>query len=1038
MNAAIRWMASNLVAANLLMIALLLGGALFVGKITKETFPVVELGYVSVSVSYPNASPYEVERTVCAPIEAALQGLEGIERSTATATEGFCHVGNEIALGYDSRERLEEIQSRVDALEDLPDQAERPRYRNVKWRNKVISLAIYGAAHESTLKTVTEQIRDELYALPNIRQLSVSGIRPVELSIEVPNRQLQQHQLSLSDLAQTIKNFSINQPSGTLQANDGDILLRTDSTTESPSDFADIPALNDPQGANVRLGDLANIREGPTEAARKSLFNGQPAHFIHIYRVGTQSVLDVAEAVKTFATQKQSALPPGLSVSHWDDRSQMFRSRMELLTRHAFTGLALVFLVLMLFMRSRLAFWVSMGLPVSFLGAMMVLPLLGGSLNMISMFAFILVLGIVVDDAIIVGENIYTRQLQGEAGLPSAIQGAVDVAKPVVFAVLTTIVTFTPVLVLPGVDGQLWRQIPIVVITTLVFSLIESLFILPAHLSNSAYLFAKKPLHWWQSPIRSLQDQFAKLLSFVIRRLYGPLLNLALAWRYTTLALFLASLMLILGLIQGGHLKLVFFPRIDRDSASVALTLPTGTPEAHTLQALNRIESAIQSVNKKLSGDVLRHINTTLGDQPFGSNQQNNDSGSHIGEVAVEFSPAESRDISTAELIQLWRDELGGIPGAVLKFNSAIGGERADIAFQLTHGDLNTLQAATLSFKDALRSYSGVGEVNDSFRRGKRELLLSLRPGSEYLGLTPQLLAQQVREGFYGVEVQTLHRGGDPIEVWLRYPKSERISLANLEQMIVRLPDGRQLPFAAVASAKQIQGPATITVRNQRRIVDVTAKVDPEQGNDTEITAQVIEEVLPQLLAQYPGLSWSAEGRSRNRNEILDSMMRNSLLALLGIYALMAIPFRSYAQPLIVMSAIPFGLVGAILGHLLLKLDISILSLSGMIAVAGVVVNDNLVLVDYINRKRAQGADLLKAVREAGAARFRPILLTSLTTFAGLTPLMLEKSNQAQFLIPMGVSLSFGVLFATVVSLILVPATYYIIEDIRALGQRLA
>jgi len=1035
-NAIIDWFARNTVAANLLMLVIVVAGAMSLPQTRKETIPTVSLDMVTINVFYPGASAEEVERSVCVRLEEAVHDLEGIKKLTSSATEGVCMVLVEVALNYGTRRMLDDVKARIDALTTLPKETETPNIREIAIKNRALSVAVSGPTDEASLKRLGQRIRDQLADLPSVTQVELSGVRDYEISIEVSESALQQYNLSLDEIANAIRQRSLDLPAGTLKTSTGERLLRVKGQLYSGEQFGQLVLRSHADGSQLLLRDVAEIRDGFEEEVKHSRFNGQDGVLLQVYRVGNQSILEISQQVHDFVAN--TPLPEGMQLTVWRDSSEYFKGRMNLLLRNAITGLVLVFLILVLFLRFRLAFWVSLGIPISFMGAFMFLPGLDASINMISMFAFILVLGIVVDDAIIVGEHIHIRQQQLGNNLEGAIKGAQEVAKPVIFAVLTSVVAFMPMLTLPGANGKLWGIIPTVVILTLLFSLLESLLILPAHLGR---------MKMQQPPPKTgggigamltrLQRRFSRGLERFIERFYRPLLETALNWRYLTVAIFISGLMLIGSVVAGGYLKLVFFPAIEGNYAIASLTLPQGSAVEQTEKALDRIEAAALKLQQQLRAEsgqeVIDHILTTVGEQPMTERSARMDQrGNHLGEVALELAPSENRSLSTEEIGKRWRSLVGEIAGvSKLNFSASMRHAGKAVDVELSGSDLEELKQLSQQVRLKLEQYPGVQEIEDSFKTGKQEIQLQLRPGAEQLGLTLQDLARQVRQGFHGEEVQRIQRGRDEVRVMLRYPLAQRRSLSDLQAMQIRLKNGRELPFVVVASAQLRQGPEEIQRRDRRRIVNITADVDKDKGDSSAILKQLKEEVLPALLKNHPQVRFSLEGQAREQRETMATLGRGFLLALLAIYALMAIPFRSYAQPLIIMSAIPFGLVGAVVGHLLLGQSLSVLSLTGMVAVAGVVVNDNLVLVDYINRARERGVDLFTAVRDAGVARFRPIILTSLTTFAGLTPLMLERSVQAQFLIPMAISLAFGVLFATVISLLLVPASYYLMEDFK-------
>ncbi|MFQ5524864.1 MAG: efflux RND transporter permease subunit [Thermoanaerobaculia bacterium] len=769
-------------------------------------------------------------------------------------------------------------------------------------------------------------------------------------------------------------------------------------------------------------------------------FNGRPAVVVQVFRVGEQSALEVADAVKSYVAGARRRMPEGIFLETWRDETVVLRGRLELLTRNGLAGFALVLLVLSLFLKLRLAGWVSVGIPISFLGAVLFMPVNDVSLNVISLFAFIVVLGIVVDDAIIVGENIYTEYQSGLEGLEAAEAGALEVAKPVVFAVLTSVAAFSPLLAVSTTMGKIMRVVPVIVIATLLFSLIESLFILPNHLSHLKH--PKPGEDRERGPWSRLQRRLSTGLERLIETTYRPTLKWAIRWRYATVAIGVAGLIVTFAVVRGGWVKFSFFPDVEADNTAAMLTMPQGTPAEVTADGVERLEAAALELAAEIENETgdraIRHVLSSVGDQPYRAAQNRGVTGSasfdapHLGEVTLELQPAEERSISSTEIADRWRGKVGEIPDVVeLTYSSSIFSSGDAINVELFGPDLGHLTEVARTLKGELAAYPGVRDIADSFRAGKREIELELTREAELAGLSQVDLARQVRQAFYGEEAQRIQRGRDDVKVMVRYPEGDRKSLADLELMRIRNPEGAEVPLASAARTSMSRGPAAINRTNRNRVVNVTADVDAEIANANEIIADLDNRVLPGVLADYPEIRFSFEGEQEEQRQTMQDLFRGFAVALLVIYGLLAIPFRSYLQPLIVMSAIPFGLIGAVWGHVLMGLDLAILSMFGIVALTGVVVNDSLVLVAFINRSTRRGSTLREAIEHAGVARFRPILLTSLTTFAGLTPLLLEKSMQAQFLIPMAVSLAFGVLFATFITLILVPALYSIVEDVR-------
>ena len=1048
MKRIVAWFVDNGVAANLLMVTILAIGLLTVGRIKQEVFPEFESGFISVTIPYPGAAPEEVEEGVVVRVEEAVQDLEGIERLRSTSTDNAGVVSIEVTEGFDGRKLLSDIQARVDALDTLPDEAEEPVVEEVLFRRQVIEVAVAGRTDERTLKELAERLRDDLTSRPDISQAQVAVARPYEVSIEVSEADLQRHGLTFDRVAAAVRSSSLDLPGGAIESEDGEILLRAEGQAYRGEEFERLPVVTRADGSRVLLGDVARVVDGFAPAEVFARFNGEPAVLIQVFRVGDQNAIDVSAAVEEELARFRADLPEGIEVATYLDETAVLKSRLELLQRNGIAGLVLVLVVLALFLKLRLAGWVALGIPISFLGAVAMMPGLDLSVNLLTLFAFIVVLGIVVDDAIIVGENIYTKYQAGGEGRTAAIDGATEVAKPVIFAVLTTVAAFAPLLAVGGLFGKFMRGVPLIVLPTLAFSLVESLLILPNHLSHLRQDQRGQAAEGLRGSWTRLQRRFAAGLERFVERVYHPLVERAVAWRYLTLAIGLAALIVTASIVGAGWLRFNFLPPVEADNVAVDLTMPQGTPSTVTSREVARIERAALELADALEAEhgvpIVRHVVASVGDQPYrlaqsqrGGNAVQSLQAEHRGEVFLELFPAEERPVTSGEVADLWRQRVGTIVDAVeLVYSSSLLSTGDAIHVDLYGSEIDDLRSAAAAVKEELATYAGVRDVADSFRSGKRELELTITPEAEAVGLTLGDVARQVRQAFYGEEAQRVQRGRDDVKVMVRFPAENRRSLTDLESMRIRAPGGIEMPLSAAATWKLSRGPASIQRTDRHRVVSVTADVDLAQGNPNQILADLTSGLLPEL-SRATGVRWSLEGQQEQQRETLAGLGRGFAIALLAIYALLAIPFRSYTQPLVVMSAIPFGLVGAVVGHLLMGIDLAILSMFGIVALTGVVINDSLVLVDVVNREREGGRDLAPALREAGKARFRPILLTSLTTFAGLTPLLLEKSVQAQFLIPMAVSLGFGVLFATGITLLLVPALYAVQEDATRTAARL-
>lgn len=1019
----IAWWANNRVAANLLMIIIFVSGVLAIGQVRKQMFPEIELNIISVQVPFPGAAPQEVEQGVIVRIEDAIEDVDGIERLSSSAREGLGSLTIEVEPSYDVQVVMDEVKMLIDGIPALPEQIESPNIYRIRPQRQVIWLSIYGAADEFMQKELAKSIRDDLKQIGGITKVEVVGARNYEISIEIAEADLQRYGLSFSQIVQAVRGTSIDVAGGSIRTPNGDILLRANNQAYVGGEFEKIVLINNPDGTRLTLADIANVKDGFVENRRFTKFDGDNATFVRVDSVGDQNDLATAAAVKSYVDRKQKELPPEIKLAHWGDSSYYLQGRLDLMIDNLLFGGFLVFIMLSLFLQLRLAFWVMIGIPLCFLGtiAMMPLPMIDISINMISLFGFILVLGIVVDDAIVIGESAYTEIEKYGQTTDNVVRGAKRVAIPATFGVLTTMVAFVPMLMVEGGMGGIWESIAWVVIIALAFSLVESKLILPAHIA--AMKFSKgggEKLNAFQRGRNKISDS---LKVFVVKY-YSPFLKKCLHYRYTTLATFLALFIITIGLISGGVVRWVFFPNIPSDFVRSNIEMQPGSSEDATIRAMQELENALYRVNDEIRENegegVVRHATMFL-------------NGASGGQLLVELKKGEDREIDGFAIVNEWRLETPEIAGVKnLNFEGSIGGGGGfDVEFQLTGQELSQLSGAATELKEKMAEYAGVFDIEDTFGEGNDEIILELKPLATAMGITLAELATQVRYAFYGAEAQRIQRNDEEVRVMVRYPELERQSIGNLESMKVRTSDGSLIPFTELASVRFAEGYATINRINRERSVTVRARVDKDTVEPFEIVRQVRENVIQPIIDKYPTVGFKLEGASQDEAEATSSLAIGFMLALFAIYALMAVPLKSYSQPFIIMSVIPFGMIGAVVGHWILGMPISILSLFGIIALAGVVVNDSLVMVDYVNQARAEGTPLRKAVAEAGAVRFRAILLTSLTTFFGLAPIVMETSLQAKIVIPMAISLAFGILFATVITLILIPCLYLILDDTK-------
>ncbi len=1014
----IAWMVNNRVTPNLLMLFLLIGGLMLSMQIRKEVFPEFTLDIVNVSVAYSGATPEEVEQGIVLAIENEIRGIEGIEEITARASEGSAMVSAELMNGANPDRTLQEIEQAVGRISTFPEEAEKPVVSLGGRKHAVLDLVLHGNVNEVTLREQAETIRDRLLQSPGITQAELDGARNYEVQVEINRDTLRRYQLTLSDVANTIRNSALDLSGGTLKTEGGEISLQVQERRDWARDFAGIPLVTSAEGGLLTLGDVASVKDGFEDSDVYNTWNGNPSIAITVFRVGDQTPIGISDAVHDALPAITAELPPGISLVVADDDSDIYRARMDLLLKNAFMGLLLVLVVLGLFLEFRLAFWVTMGIPISFLGALLVLPGLDVSINMVSMFAFIIALGIVVDDAIIAGENIYENMQQGMDFHKAAIIGTRQVAVPLTFSILTNVVAFLPILFLPGFLGKIFMVIPIVVISVFLISWIESLFILPAHLA----WMKKRPASQLGRRLDHFQESVDRRLQGFIHHRYQPAISQIMHHRYLTMAIGIALLMIAIAYMGSGRLGFTLMPRTESDRATATATLPYGNPLSQAEAVREQLEIAAREVAENNGGDTLLHsIEARI----------------NSNEVKVFMHLQENgiRPVSTTDVTRLWREAVGPIPGIQGLAFSATGrgpGGGSALTVELSHRKTAMLRAASDQLAEDLARFQGVSDIENTFASGKPQLSFKIRPEGRSLGLTARDLASQVRSSFYGSQAFRQQRGSNEVRVMVRLPEYQRISEYDLEQLMIRTPAGDDVPLFQVAEVIRDESASTINRRNSRRTVDVKADVTP-LGKTPQVIAALEKSVFPELQAAYPGLDISLQGRQADERESLSSMITGGALALMMLYLLLAIPFRSYSQPFIVMAVIPFGVVGAVIGHVLMGYTLSMVSLFGIVALCGVVVNDSLIMVDYANQQRQKGLNGYDAIMQAGVRRFRPIMLTTITTFGGLAPMIFETSRQARFMIPMAISLGFGILFATLITLVLLPCLYGILEDTKAL-----
>jgi multidrug efflux pump subunit AcrB len=1010
-------MARNAIAANLLMVLLLAGGLWTAATMQKEVSPQFELDIVEVSVVYPGAAPAEVETGILLPVEEAIRGVQGIREISSTAMEGVGQVSIELVAGTDRMRAFQDIDQAVTRIRTFPDDIEEPEVRLQARQREVMELGLYGAVDVWTLRKLAERLRDRLLSHDAITQVEIGRVPEYVTHVEISRHRLREYGLTLGRVAEIIEQSSKDVPAGTVETHSGEILLRMKARKQWARELGEIVILTSDAGSTVTLGAIAKITDGFEEAGFHSQFDRQPSVEIQIYRIGGQSPLDIADAVHEILDEVRETLPAGVHVRVDSSAADDFEDRLSLLIENGVLAVIIVLSILALFLEFRLAFWVMMGMAVSFIGGVVFLPPIAVSINMISMFGFLVALGIVVDDAIVVGENVYEQQQSGLTRTAAAIAGTRQIARPVIFSVLTNIVAFVPLLLMPGTTGKYWWPLPAVVITVLAVSLFEALLILPAHLGHTARRRASAPERW----LARRQQGFARRFTRAVERYYRPLLARCLRNRYITLSAAVALLVVVGGYGYSGHMGMVLMPQVAADEIEAGVRLPVGTTPAQAAEVAEAVTEATHRMFEEHDlGRVAHGIKTNV-------------RGGNFIDVEIVMKPPDEREMTAEEVIALWRDEIGDIRGVdqiTFEAERGPGGYRQDIDVDIGHPDIETLEKASRVLVERLDRYEATRDVSDNFNKGATQLDLDLLPEARRLGLTSGEVGQQVRDAFYGALALRQLRGTNEIEVRVKLPEAEREALHSFEDFVIRTPSGTEVPLAEVVRVRRSEAFTTITRRDGHRVVTIGTDVEPQSAVARVLEALQLEE-LPRLQAEFPGLTWRFHGTQAEMRESTQALWGGFALAMGVIYSLLAVAFRSYVQPLIVMCAIPFGIIGAVVGHILLGYDLSLVSLMGVIALSGVVVNDSLIMIDFANRQRGSQTPFA-AIHQAGVRRFRPIMLTTFTTFGGLTPIILETSNQAHHLIPMAISLGFGIVFATGIILVIVPSLYLIFEDLTA------
>lgn len=1029
----IHWFINNTVSANLLMMGILLTGLYMVGffglfgqtaKIPLEAFPLTESNTITVTASLNGASPEDVESGVTHKIEEALQGIQGIARTTSTSTASLASIRIEAATNYDLNRLLDEVKNSVDSLKGLPTEVEKVLVSKNQRQHDILWVTLYGEVNELFLKKTANRLKTQLLKNPYVETVLIDGEKAAEIAIEIPESRLNEYALTLPQIATAINNASLDLALGNLETTQGKIALRLKNQSDNIDDYSNITIRTFADGSTVKLGDIATLTDGLVEQSIMNEFNGKPSLTLRLKSGENANVIEADQAVTQAVLQFTRTLPPALQTTIWNNRVDDVRDRIDLFTRNVATGIFLVFLLLTLFLNLKLAFWVALGIPVSFAGALLAMGLSGITINLITLFGFIIVLGIVVDDAIIIGESIYSWKKQTHNAPQATLYGAARVSTAATFGVLTTVAAFLPLTQVDGRLGEILGQVGWVVIFCLLFSLLESKLILPAHLKATRVSLEGQIS---KNPWIKIQTAVAQGLEHLVEKTYLPVLSMALRHRYFTLLVFISAFILSLGTVLGGILKVSRFPHIESQSIALTVqmeqTVDVATTQAFARQAAKALRKTDQQLMQQADSSIpnITHIASF-----------NTDDTTFM--VRAGLASAETRSLDAQTIVERWRENVGPMVGAKsINYASRRRFTNADIEVHLltdNPADQVTVQEKIIKH---LARFDGIKEITSSEEEVSQEIHIHLKPEAKSYGVTHAQLARSIRAAFYGLEAERIQRGTDEIRVMLRYPRDERQSLANLTRLHLHTDSGLSLPIETVADLSFAYSPKTIRHLDGKRIVTISANVDRRlTRSDAVIENLRTEGFLTQLEQQYQ-VDIRLGGEAEEGEKTDASMTLGFIISLIMIYILLAIPLKSYGKPLIIMSVIPFGIIGAIIGHLLLGMDISMIGIFGIIALSGVVVNDSLLLLSTIQQNRDAGLSLYEAVQVTGVKRFRPVILTSLTTFAGLMPMLFETSFQAQFLIPMAVSLGFGILFATCITLILIPVLYFISDDINGL-----
>ena len=1057
MRSIIAWTVRNTPAMNVLVVAVMVIGWISFSSMRREVFPEFDLEMALVTVPYPGATPEEVEEGICQKVEEACRSVTGIKKITSIAREGLGYCVFEMTDTVDDPQRVVgEIRSEVERIPSFPELAEDPKVEQVTLRNPAIKVGVLappaadgGERSELELRDVTERIRDDLLALPAVSAANISGAKDYEITIEISEETLRKHDLTLQGVADLVRRQNLELPGGTIRSEGGEVLLRGKNKRYVGGEIAKLPLVTLPDGLVLTVGDLGTVRDGFADVAGRGRINGRPGLVVSIDRSSGEDLLAMVAAVKKYVAEAR--LPPGYEMVTWADASVDVRERLDMLLSNGTQGLLVVFVILALFFDLKIGFWVAMGVPVSMLGTGALMFGADQTLNMLSMFAFLMAVGIDVDDAIVVSDNVERHRNMGKGPIQAAIDGTAEVVPSVVSGVMTTVITFMPLLFVSGVMGKFIAVMPFAFIATLLVSLSEAIFVLPGHLAHEdsfvlrACRFLCRPLAPLLPALRFVQRRCDDGLKWFVKRAYAPALEWSIENRWAVVAAAAAVLIVAVGLIRSGTTPFKLFPKIDSKRLQARVVYPDGTPASVTEAAIARVERALQETAASLAGGgrpLVTFVYSSVGSVVETQGRPGVEAklgGSHVGAVNVELEDAVHRSVTSEQFVSAWRRATGELPGAdSLVFASEnVGPAGKAIEFKLLAGSdpesVRQLEAAIEESKRCLAAYAGVIDVDDDSRPGKWEYQIRVKPRAEALGVSLADVASTIRASFRGEEVMRLQRGRHEVKLLVAYPRDERRTFAVLDDVHVRGGDGVDRPLAELAEVKVARGYSEINRLGQKRSITVTADVDATSSlTSGQIIADLQRQLMPRLQAEYPAVRVRWEGEQEQTNDSLRSLGLGFVVSVFAMFVLLTIEFRSYLQPLLILTAIPFGAAGAVFGHALLGMPLSLFTMFGVVALSGIVVNDSIVLIDFINQRVREGRPLRLAIREAGCVRFRPVFLTSITTVGGLLPLLFDRSFQAQFLIPMAAAMTFGEVVTTVLILVMIPVAYSFIGGAAA------